>query len=42
VKAITEAFFQVPQGVNYSVDRTENIISDYRNVERQSADAAEL
>ena len=42
MEAIAEPFFQIPQGVNYGVDGTKNIISDCWNVESESADTAKL
>ena len=42
MEAIAEPFSQIPQRVNYGVDRTKNIISDCWNVESESADAAKL
>jgi len=42
MEAIAERLFQVPEGVNHAVDRTENIISDCWNVERESTDAGKF
>jgi hypothetical protein len=42
VETVTEAFFEVPEGVNDGVDWRDDIVAHGRNAEREFADPGEL
>jgi hypothetical protein len=42
MEAVSKPFFEVPDGVNHTVDRPENVISHRRNSEREFPNRREL
>ena len=42
MEAVPQPFFEIPQGINYAVDRANDVIPYCRNTERKFPDSSEL